>query len=244
MEPGGLAGHVVLVTGAAGTLGRAIMAAVAAAGGEAIGTDLRGGAGFAFRHDVTSEEDWSRVLAEIEARHGRLDGLVNSAGVVALGTIEETSLAEWRRVMAVNADGVFLGCKLAWPLLARSAAASIVNISSVSGIVGGANLAAYNASKGAVRLLTKSVALHGARMTPPIRCNSVHPAFVEGAMVDEIAAATRDPRRAREKMAAAIPLRRLARPEEVAASIAHLLSPASAFVTGAEIVIDGGLTAM
>ena len=238
-----LAGHVVLVTGAAGTLGHAITAEIEAAGGEAIGTDLRAGEGVAFRHDVTREEDWARVLEAVEVRHGRLDGLVNNAGIVTLGTIEETSLAEWRRVMAVNADGVFLGCRFAWPLLARSAAPSIVNLSSVSGIVGGANLAAYNASKGAVRLLTKSVALHGARLSPPIRCNSVHPAFVEGAMVEEIAARTRHPARAREKMAAAIPLGRLARPGEVAATVVHLLSPASAFTTGAEIVVDGGLTA-
>ena len=123
-------------------------------------------------------------MAEIERTHGRLDGLVNNAGIGTPGDIEHTSFAEWRRVMAVNADGVFLGCKHAMPLLAKSKAPSIVNISSASGIVGGANLAAYNASKGAVRLLTKSVALYGARKRPPVRCNSVHPAFIDGDMVD------------------------------------------------------------
>lgn len=240
---GALAGHAVLVTGAAGTLGRAICAAVREAGGTALATDLRRAEGIDLAHDVTSEADWARVIAEAEARHGRLDGLVNNAGIVHLGTVEETTPADWRRVMAVNADGPFLGCRAAWPLLKRSAAASIVNVSSVSGLVGGANLAAYNASKGAVRLLSKSVALHGARHDPPIRCNSVHPAFVEGAMAEAIAGAARDPARARERMAGAIPLRRLARPEEVAAAVVHLLSPASAFTTGAEIVIDGGLTA-
>jgi NAD(P)-dependent dehydrogenase (short-subunit alcohol dehydrogenase family) len=238
-----LAGHIVLVTGAAGTLGRATAAAIRAAGGTALATDLSPREGVDLAQDVTSEADWARVIGEAEARHGRLDGLVNNAGIVQLGSIEDTSLADWRRVMAVNADGVFLGCKAAWPLLKRSRAASIVNISSVSGIVGGANLAAYNASKGAVRLLTKSVALHGARLDPPIRCNSVHPAFVEGAMVEQISGATRDPDRAREKMAAAIPVRRLAKPEEVAATILHLLSSASAFTTGAEFVVDGGLVA-
>ena len=120
---------------------------------------------------------------------------------------------------------------------------AIVNLSSVSGLVGGANVAAYNASKGAVRRLTKSVALHGARLDPPVRCNSVHPAFVEGAMADNLAAAARDPARGREKMAASIPLRRLARPGEVAASVVHLLSPAASFITGFEMVIDGGLVA-
>lgn len=238
-----LNGHIVLITGAAGTLGRATAAAVRAAGGTVVATDLAPGEGVDLAHDVTSEADWARVTAETEARHGRLDGLVNNAGIVALGSIEETSLEDWRRVMAVNADGVFLGCRAAWPLLKRSTSPAIVNLSSVSGLVGGANLAAYNASKGAVRLLTKSVALHGARARPPIRCNSVHPAFVEGAMVNQIAGAARDAGRAREKMAAAIPLGRLARPEEIAASVVHLLSPASAFTTGAELVIDGGLVA-
>jgi len=238
-----LPGHIVLVTGAAGTLGRATAAAIRAAGGTVVATDLAPGEGIDLAHDVTREADWAQVIAETQARHGRLDGLVNNAGIVRLGSIEDTSLADWRRVMAVNADGVFLGCKAAWPLLQRSQAASIVNLSSVSGLVGGANLAAYNASKGAVRLLTKSVALHGARLDPPIRCNSVHPAFVEGTMVEGIADATRNPARARERMAAAIPMRRLAKPEEVAAAIVYLLAPASGFTTGSEIVIDGGLVA-
>ena len=238
-----LTGHIVLVTGGAGTLGRAISDAIGAAGGTVFATDLTPGDSIDLAHDVTSEADWATVIVEIEARHGRLDGLVNNAGIVHLGSIEDTTLADWRRVMAVNADGVFLGCKAAWPLLKRGKAPAIVNMSSVSGLIGGANLAAYNASKGAVRLLTKSVALHGARLDPPIRCNSVHPAFVEGAMVDTLAAATRDPDRTHRKMAAAIPLRRLAKPHDVAASVVHLLSPAAAFITGSEIVIDGGLTA-
>jgi NAD(P)-dependent dehydrogenase (short-subunit alcohol dehydrogenase family) len=238
-----LTGHIILVTGAAGTLGQATAAAIRAAGGTVIATDLHSGDGIDLNHDVTSESDWARVIAECESRHSHLDGLVNNAGIAHLGSIEDTSLADWKRVMAVNADGVFLGCKAAWPLLKRSHAPAIVNLSSVSGLIGGANLAAYNASKGAVRLLTKSVALHGARNDPPIRCNSVHPTFIEGAMVDNLAAATSDPGRAREKMAAAIPLRRLAQPIEVAASIVHLLSPAASYITGSEMVIDGGLVA-
>ena len=238
-----LKGHVVLITGAAGTLGRATAETVRAAGGQVLTTDLADAGGVDLPHDVTSPADWARVIAEADARHGRLDGLVNNAGVVSLGSIEDTAFDEWRRVMSVNADGVFLGCKTAWLLLKRSAAPSIVNLSSVSGLVGGANLAAYNASKGAVRLLTKSVALHGARLDPPIRCNSVHPVFVEGAMVDRIAGTTRDPDKARQRMAEAIPMRRLAKPHEVAATVVHLLSPASSFTTGSELVIDGGLVA-
>jgi NAD(P)-dependent dehydrogenase (short-subunit alcohol dehydrogenase family) len=110
-------------------------------------------------------------------------------------------------------------------------------------LVGGHNLAAYNASKGAVRLLTKSVALYGARLEPKVRCNSVHPAFIEGPMVDDLIAQTSDPERARKRMASEVPLGRFGRPEEVASMCAYLLSDASAFVTGAEFVLDGGLTA-
>lgn len=238
-----LQGRVILVTGAAGTLGAAISAAIEATGGATIRSDLRGRPGMDHVLDVTSEEDWSVVVRAVGASHGRLDGLVNNAGIVVLGDVEQTSLADWRRVMAVNADGVFLGCKHAMPLLARSAAPSIVNLSSVSGLVGGANLAAYNASKGAVRLLTKSVALSGARKSPRVRCNSVHPAFVEGDMVDTIAAATRDPTRAKDRMAGDIPLGRMARPAEIAEAVVWLLSEASGFMTGAELVLDGGLVA-
>jgi len=233
--------RIVLVTGAAGTLGRAIVALIEARGGTAVASDLSGRADIAL--DVTREEDWRAAVAEVERRHGRLDGLVNNAGLVLLGDVEQTSLADWRRLMAVNADGVFLGCKVAMPLLARSTSPSIVNISSVSGLVGGANLAAYNASKGAVRLLTKSVALSGARKAPPVRCNSVHPAFVEGDMVDAIAAGTRDPARSKSRMQSEIPLGRMAQPQEVAEAVVWLLSDASSFVTGTEMIVDGGLVA-
>ena len=151
-----LEGHIVLVTGALGTLGSAMCKAIEAAGGVAIRSDLASRGKVDIALDVTKEEDWKAAAGEIGKTHGRLDGLVNNAGVGTPGDVEQTTFAEWRRVMSINADGVFLGCKYAMPLLAKSKAPSIVNISSASGIVGGANLAAYNASKGAVRLLTKS----------------------------------------------------------------------------------------
>jgi len=235
--------HIVLVTGALGTLGSAMCAAIEAAGGTAIRTDLASRGKVDIALDVTGEEAWMAALAEVERRHDRLDGLVNNAGVGTPGDVEKTSFAEWRRVMAVNADGVFLGCKHAMPLLARSRAPSIVNISSASGIVGGANLAAYNASKGAVRLLTKSVALSGARKRPPVRCNSVHPAFIEGDMVDAMVRTRPDPAKAMAKLNAQIPIGRLGQPHEVANAVVWLLSEASSFTTGSEVLVDGGLIA-
>ena len=238
-----LEGHVVLVTGALGTLGSAMCKAIEAAGGTALRSDLatRGNVDIAL--DVTSEENWLSATAAIAHSHGRLDGLVNNAGVGTPGDVEQTSFAEWRRVMAINADGVFLGCKYAMPLLAKAKAPSIVNISSASGIVGGANLAAYNASKGAVRLLTKSVALSGARKRPPVRCNSVHPAFIEGDMVDRMVKGRPDPAKAMAKLNAQIPIGRLGQPHEVANTVVWLLSAASSFTTGSELLVDGGLIA-
>jgi NAD(P)-dependent dehydrogenase (short-subunit alcohol dehydrogenase family) len=233
---------VVLVTGAAGAIGRAIAQTIEAEGGTAIRSDLAGRGNVRHALDVTAESDWHRVTAVIAETTGRLDGLVNAAGIVAIGTVEDTDFATWRRVMAINLDGTFLGCKYALPLL-KSGGGSIVNISSVSGLVGGHNLAAYNASKGGVRLLTKSVALHGARLKPPVRCNSVHPAFIEGPMAEGMIAQFRDPPRAREKLAASVPLGRFGTPAEVAELAVYLLSEESAFVTGAEFVLDGGLTA-
>jgi len=145
-------------------------------------------------------------------------------------------------VLAVNLDGAFLGCKYSFPLL-RKNGGSIINLSSVSGLIGGHNLAAYNASKGGLSLLTKSIALYGARLTPPVRCNAVCPAFVEGPMVDGIAQGARDPATAKQKLTREIPLGRLGQPAEIADLCVYLLSDAAAFITGADFPIDGGLTA-
>lgn len=238
----GLRDKIVLITGAAGAIGGAVAAAVQAQGGAVIASDLHAGNGIDVALDVTSEADWQRVTAEIAQQHGRLDGLVNAAGVAVVGSIEKTDFATWRRVLSINLDGTFLGCKYAFPLLRRKGG-SIVNLSSVLGIVGSAGLAAYSASKGGVSLLTKSVALNGARYKPPVRCNAICPAFIDGAMVDEIAAGARDPQKARENFAGDIPLARLGRPEEVAGLCVYLLSDAATFITGADVPIDGGLTA-
>ena len=238
----GLQDKIVLITGAGGTIGGAVAAAVKARGGLAIASDLKAGRGIDVTLDVTSEADWQRVTADIMQKHGRLDGLVNAAGIAVVGSIEKTDFATWRRVLLINLDGTFLGCKYSFPLL-RERGGAIVNLSSVLGLVGSAALAAYSASKGGVSLLTRSVALHGARYKPPVRCNAVCPAFIDGAMVDDIAAGARDPQKARENFAGDIPLARLGQPEEVASLCVYLLSDAAAFITGADVPIDGGLTA-
>jgi 3(or 17)beta-hydroxysteroid dehydrogenase len=237
-----LTDKIVLVTGAAGAVGGAVVAAIGRAGGTAIATDLDRSADIDAALDVTAEADWQRATADIERRHGRLDGLVNAAGIVALGSVEQLDFATWRRVLGVNLDGAFLGCKYSFPLLRKNGGA-IVNLSSVSGMVGGHNIAAYNASKGGLSLLTKSIALSGARYNPPVRCNAVCPAFLEGPMVDGIAQATQNPDAAREKFLSTIPLGRLGKPAEVAALCVYLLSDEAAFITGADFPIDGGLTA-
>ncbi|MGI8526507.1 MAG: SDR family oxidoreductase [Pseudolabrys sp.] len=239
---GKLDGKIVLVTGAAGGIGAAVVAAVRVAGGRVVASDLAGKTGIDHELDVTSETDWRQTIAAITCEPGRLDGLVNAAGIVALGSVEGIDLDTWRRVLAVNLDGTFLGCKLAMPML-RKQGGAIVNLSSVSGLIGGHNLAAYNASKGGVSLLSKSVALYGARLKPPVRCNAVCPAFIEGPMVDYTIRAAKNPERAREKFTADIPLGRLGAPSEVAALCVYLLSDDAAFITGADLPIDGGLTA-
>ncbi len=240
----GLRDKIVLITGAAGAIGGAVATAVKAQGGAVIASDLKVGGGIDMALDVTAEADWQRITAEIAVNYGRLDGLVNAAGIAVVGSIEKTDFATWRRVLSINLDGTFLGCKYAFPLL-RKKGGSIVNLSSVLGLVGSSNLAAYTASKGGVSLLTKSVALNGARYKPAVRCNAVCPAFIAGAMVDDIAGGggKRDPQAVHQKLVNDIPLQRLGEPEEVASLCAYLLSDAASFITGADVPIDGGLTA-
>ena len=237
-----LSGKIVLVTGAAGAIGSAVVQAIKQASGTAIGSDLPGKPGIDTILDVALESDWQRTNADIEQKYGRLDGLVNAAGIVAVGSIEMTEFSAWRRVIDVNLNGTFLGCKYAFPLL-RKKGGAIVNLSSVLGMVGGPNLVAYSASKGGVSLLTKSVALHGARYQPPVRCNAVCPAFIQGQMVDEVVRGSRDAKLVTQKLTAEIPLARMGHPEEVAALCVYLLSDEAAFMTGTLVPIDGGLTA-
>jgi 3(or 17)beta-hydroxysteroid dehydrogenase len=193
--------------------------------------------------DVTSEDDWLAVTDTVVRDFGRIDILVNSAGVSLLKDIEATTLKEWRALMAVNLDGTFLGCKHAVRVMKDRGGGAIVNMSSVAGIVGTSHLAAYSASKGGVRLLTKSVALHCARKGYNIRCNSVHPSFADTPMLQAMVDSARNPEKLASSFAAAAPLGRIAQPIEVARTILFLASDEASFTTGAEFVVDGGLTA-
>ncbi|MBV9521194.1 MAG: glucose 1-dehydrogenase [Alphaproteobacteria bacterium] len=251
---GRLAGKAAFVTGAASGLGRATARLFAAEGahvaiadvdvpnGRAAALDVGAGAIF-LAHDVTSEADWVRNLAAAASAFGRLDILVNNAGIGPAGTIEKTSLEQWREVHRVNLDGVFLGCKHVLPHLRAAGGGAIINMSSVAGLMGTPSLFAYGSSKTAVRQLTKSVALHCAARRDGIRCNSIHPVFVATPMVDRMVENARIPEAARLALAAQIPLGRLGEADEVAALALYLAADESRFVTGAEFVIDGGITA-
>lgn len=251
-----LDGAIALVTGAAGGIGRATVAALREAGAEVIATDLSvpEGGTLNLAQDVTSEADWTRLTEEIGRRHGRLDCLVNNAGIALVSTIEDNSLDAWRRVMAVNVESMLLSVRALLPLLRKSGesrpgGASVVNISSVGGIGGAPLMAAYCASKGAVRLFSKSAACEFAALKYNIRVNSVHPGGIETAMMDEIIdryvalGVATDEQTARAGVDAQHPLGRWGRPEEIAGGIVYLCSPAASFVTGSELVIDGGFTA-
>jgi len=249
---------VALVTGARGGIGRAICSALVEEGARVIGSGRAGApVGLSLdawlSHDVTSAEDWTRVVNEVRDRFGRLDCLVNNAGASMVERIADTSIDRWRYVFSVNVEGVVLGLKASVPLLIRSGrsrpgGSSVVNVSSIAGLRGVAFNSAYCASKGAVTMLTKSVAREFGELGYPIRVNSIHPAFVETRMMDSILAryvelglaTTVDAQKA--IFDARRPLGRTGRPEEIASGVAFLCSSAASFMTGSELVIDGGAT--
>ena len=192
-----------------------------------------------FAHlDVTDESEWQNVIATTLNSFGKLDILVNNAGIYKWAQVEETTSELWDQTMAINAKGVFLGTKHAIPAMRNSGGGSIVNISSVAGLVGSANAAAYCASKGAVRLLTKSTAIQYAK--DGIRANSVHPGIIDTPMTTPNLLATQE---ARDRSASRHPLGRVGTSEDVAYGVLFLASDESSFMTGSELVIDGGLTA-
>jgi len=253
---GRVEGKVAIVTGAAGGIGKATASLLAKEGAKVVVTDINeagvkeaaeeirhgGGKAIFIKHDVTSEDSWSEVLEKALPEFGKLDILVNNAGVMLIKEIENTSLEEWRRLMSVNLDGVFLGVKHAIGAMKKSGGGSIINISSAVGIIGTPDdTAAYSTSKGAVRLFSKAAAMecskagHGYN----IRVNSVHPGVIETPMT----ASMFQDKEFREKLEATHPIGFLGKPIDIAYVVLYLASDESRLVTGAEFVVDGGWTA-
>jgi NAD(P)-dependent dehydrogenase (short-subunit alcohol dehydrogenase family) len=189
------------------------------------------------RLDVTSEKDWTEVIDSVIEKFGRLDVLVNNAGIYQRATVDETTADDWDNLMNVNARGVFLGTRAAIPVMKHNGSGSIINISSIAGLVGSMTQAAYNASKGAVRLLTKATAIQYAK--DGIRANSIHPGLMETDMLTQVLPSTND----REHRLEITPIPRFGTPADVAYGVVFLASDESSYVTGTELVIDGGLTA-
>ncbi|PZQ56587.1 MAG: 3-oxoacyl-ACP reductase [Novosphingobium pentaromativorans] len=263
-----LKGRVALVSGGLRGIGLACVERFLAEGAEVVLTDLEaqdsalvgetlgrlGQAASYVQANVTSEDDWQVVLDAVTQRHGKLHILVNNAGIDLTGPVAETSLEGWRRIMSINVDGVFLGVRTFVPLMAASGAevpggASIINVSSIMGLVGMSEVSGYNASKGAVRLFTKSIALEFAGKQMPIRANSLHPGFVMTPLLKEgfqrwvDKGVAEKPQDLVDLMSGKTPMGRLAEPYELASAVFFLASSDSSYMTGAELVVDGGWTA-
>ncbi|KMS56077.1 3-beta-hydroxysteroid dehydrogenase [Novosphingobium barchaimii LL02] len=247
---GRVEGKVALVTGGGSGLGAADCEALAREGAVVIVTDVKlepalavadriGNGAVAMALDVADEAQWIAVMQEIDARFGRLDVLVNNAGVVLNADVEETSLEQFRWVSAIMTDGVFLGCKHAIPLMNKGSGGSIVNMSSTGALLGYPIFFAYSAAKGAVRAMTKSVAVMCQEKGYKIRCNSVHPGSIETPMVQT---AEGRPGQTRDIPEGVLPPGTAGHPKDVAALVLYLASDESRFVTGAEMVIDNGVT--
>lgn len=252
-----VAGKVALVTGAGMGLGRATSLLLASEGAKLVVSDLdeakaeetaeliikAGGESLHLRHDVSKLEDWSRTMAAVEEKFGRLDVLVNNAGIAVAKNIEDTTLEEWRRTMAINLDGVFFGCQQAIPLMKKTGG-SIINLSSIDGIIGEAELAAYCASKGGVRTLTKAVAVHCAEKGYGIRCNSIHPGYIWTPQTENYLRDLGKLESEKAKVLSRHPIGFLGEPNDIAYMVLYLASNESKFVTGSEMVVDGGYLAV
>lgn len=246
---------VACVTGGAAGLGKAIAQRLKSEGAIVVITDVQrelgqataAEGGFHFlEHDVCDEARWREVIQEIEARFSRLDILVNNAGIsLSTGSDPETTqVDEWRKIFAVNVEGVVLGCREAIAAMKRSGGGSIVNISSIAALVATPTAMAYGASKAAVRQLTKSVARHCAEAKLNIRCNSVHPGIVQTPIYEEVAkkrGVSLEQLFAELQTKVSIPLGDFSRPEDIAAAVAFLASEDARHMTGAKLIVDGGL---
>ena len=251
-------GKVALLSGAARGIGGAAAELLAREGAQVIVTDYDAedakssvntlvGEGLKIEADtldVTKEEEWERVINGIMERFGRLDVLVNNAGVGWAGSVEECTLEDWKKINAVNVEGVFLGTQKAIAVM-KDSGGSIVNVASIAGNVGEPALAAYNASKGAVRIFTKAAALHCAKKGYPIRVNSLHPGYTETKLVNTlIEDMPGDEGQAyADHVVEMIPMKRLAQPMEIARPLVFLASEDASYMTGSELVVDGGYIA-
>lgn len=257
---GRVAGKKIFITGAAQGLGLAMAQVCAAEGAKvaladinAAGADDRAtalndkygaGTAFAYALDVTNEDHWVKALEAANGAMGGISGLVNNAGISSReGGIEELSLEGFRRLMSVNVDSVFLGAKHGIKYLAKNQPGSIVNVSSIAGLIANHTSPGYNASKAAVWLLSKNIALYCAKKGLDVRSNSIHPTFIDTPILDPIRNMFGKDE-AEAKLGRQVPLGRIGKPEEVAQAALYLLSDESRFVTGAELKIDGGISAM
>jgi NAD(P)-dependent dehydrogenase (short-subunit alcohol dehydrogenase family) len=247
-------GKIAMITGGGQGLGEASARMLVKEGAKVILTDINlkaaqtvaqsmGNSAVAYEHDVTNEDQWKTVLEKAVNHFGGLHVLVNNAGISCTQSIEEISLETWKKVHEVDVDSVFLGCKYAIPYIKKSGGGSIINMSSIAGIIAGHNTPAYNSAKAAVRHLTKSVALHCAKQKNNIRCNSIHPVFVKTPILDGLVNML-GKEEAYAKLGRQIPLGHIGDPEDIAYAVIYLASNESKMMTGAEIVIDGGISAM
>ena len=258
---GRVAGKKALISGAAQGLGAAqammlaregaqvLLADIntdgAAAQAAAINAALGAGTAFSVKLDVAAEDDWLAAIEAARDAMGGLSVLVNNAGIGVRGNIETCTLADWHRGFAVNVDSVFLGCQKALPLMRDSQPGSIINISSIAGLIASDTMPGYNASKAAVWMLSKSVALYCAKMGWDIRSNSVHPTFIDTPILDGMVASSGKSKDViMEKLARQIPLKRVGQPADIANGVLYLASDESRFMTGAELKLDGGISAM
>ena len=246
-----LTGRTAIVTGAASGIGKATAHRLASEGANVVITDINDDAGKAvaaeltgqgysaafMHHDVTKEADWQRVIDDTVAAYSGLDILVNNAGMGDLLDIDAATLADWDRTIAIDQTSIFLGMKLASPHLKASGHGSVINISSIFGISGGFGTSpAYHAAKGAVRTLTKNVALLWAQQG--VRVNSVHPGFIDTPIISQTKGTPFE-----QVMLDMTPMGRLGKPDEIAAAVAYLASDDASFVTGCELAVDGGYLA-
>jgi NAD(P)-dependent dehydrogenase (short-subunit alcohol dehydrogenase family) len=256
---GRVSGKMALITGGAQGLGEAIGRMLAKEGAKVTLTDVNGagaekvaasinaahgaGTAFAFQHDVTDEARWQEVAQAAHDAMGGLNVLVNNAGIGSLGSVEDESYEMFRKVQAVDVDSIFLGCKYCIPLMRAHGLGSIINISSIAGIIASGNYVSYNTAKAAVRHLSKSVALHCAKTGGQIRSNSVHPVFINTPILDRTKEMFGE-QKALEKLGRQIPLGKVGEPDDIAYAVLYLASDESKLVTGAELKVDGGISAM